>query len=95
VIDEMVESFQNSAAQSRQVLRHAAARGSLQDSKAAAHKLKAGARSVGAARLAEACIEIEQASASTTASGLVDLMDRFELEFEAVRNDLASRQRFS
>jgi signal transduction histidine kinase/DNA-binding NarL/FixJ family response regulator len=95
VIDEMVESFQNSAAQSRQVLRHAAARGSLQDSKAAAHKLKAGARSVGAARLAEACIEIEQASASTTASGLGALMDRFELEFEAVRNDLASRQRLS
>jgi signal transduction histidine kinase/DNA-binding NarL/FixJ family response regulator len=91
VIDEMVESFQNSAAQSRQVLRHAVARGSLQDSKAAAHKLKAGARSVGAARLAEACIEIEQASASTTASGLVALMDRFELEFEAVRNVLASR----
>jgi signal transduction histidine kinase/DNA-binding NarL/FixJ family response regulator len=95
VIDEMVESFQNSAAQSRQVLRHAAARGSLQDSKAAAHKLKAGARSLGAARLAEACIEIEQASASTTASGLGALMDRFELEFEAVRNDLASRQRLS
>jgi len=50
----------------------------------AAHKLKAAARSIGAGRLAELCVEIEQAAEANRADAQIALLPRFVAELEAV-----------
>ena len=89
VIADVLHSFRKSASRLGEELRQGGATGSKGAVKAAAHKLKSGARSIGAARLGEVCGDIERGCADPA---LGALLLRFEIELSAVWEFLDQRE---
>ena len=56
-----------------------------------AHALRGSSSSIGAARMAELCAQIEDAGASNNLEPVPDLLRRLESEFERVRMDLTRK----
>ncbi|MCW5623357.1 MAG: PAS domain-containing protein, partial [Burkholderiales bacterium] len=90
VIDEILQAFRVSSRQSSTELTHGMASGKAMMVADAAHRLKSGARSIGARRLGELCAAIEEA-AEVGAEGLPNLLTQFESELDAVHRFLDSR----
>jgi two-component system, sensor histidine kinase and response regulator len=91
VIDEVLDAFLESSAQTSLELSQGIASGSARAVSGAAHKLKAAARSIGANQLAALCVEIEQAAEANRVDAQVALLPRFVVELEAVCRFLRSR----
>lgn len=88
--EEALKAFRLSAEQARHDLNLGARTGSLRIASEAAHRLKSGASTIGATRLAEVCAVIE---ANTVAGGVAAfsaLLPRFEVELRAVYRFLDS-----
>jgi PAS domain S-box-containing protein len=91
VIDEVLRAFRRSIGEQRQELLSASSAKSLQAIMNAAHKLKSGARSVGADQLGAICGEIEHAVATGRSDAFSDLMGRLQVECTALELFLDSR----
>ncbi len=88
VIDEFLQDFRLDARKIAKQLQIAAAGGRFDEVKAAAHKLKSSARSVGALTLGEWCAQIEIAAKENDAKKLAVLLPRFEGELADVEDCL-------
>jgi HPt (histidine-containing phosphotransfer) domain-containing protein len=77
----VLRAFRVSVEQMSDVLRLAASSGSHHAVAAAAHKLKSGARALGAGRLAEVCANMEQASGDLS---MKTLLPQLQGELQAV-----------
>lgn len=87
VIDEVLQAFREGSAPSGESLVSALRTGAVGTALEAAHKLKSGARSIGALRLAEVCAEVQalnEAGAPARADALAALGSRFEAELARV-----------
>jgi CheY-like chemotaxis protein/HPt (histidine-containing phosphotransfer) domain-containing protein len=91
VIDEVLQSFRHSAAESSAALDQAIATDSSQGAAGAAHRLKSAARSIGALRVGDLCDEIERAAKAQSAGELKALLPLFHAELDAVLKFLDSR----
>lgn len=91
VIGEVLRAFRISAAKSRGDMEQAASIGELHAVSDAAHRLKSGARSIGAPRLGEICEEIEAVGERRDIPRLSVLMPLFQIELSAVLRSLESR----
>ncbi|WP_430229432.1 ATP-binding protein [Nitrosomonas communis] len=89
-IREFLQDFRANAREIGEQLRDAADKNQLDLIKAAAHKLKSSARSVGAIQLGEWCAKIEQAAKDRNEKELASLLPHFEQELKAVDNYLAT-----
>lgn len=89
-IREFLQDFRVNASEIGKQLRDAAQKNQFDLIKAAAHKLKSSARSVGAMRLGEWCAKIEQAAKDSNEKELASLLPHFEEELKAVDNYLAT-----
>lgn len=89
-VDELVDTFFDDAATQLDSLRAAAATQGTDPEVLVrpAHSLKSSAASVGAARLAELCRELEAAARSGTVSDAAGRVAAIELEFAAAREAL-------
>ncbi len=81
---EIMQSFCHGSAEASAAIRDALALGRMQPIVDATHKLKSGAHSIGATRLADLCEQIEQAAQLGPSVHLQQLVDRFEGEREAL-----------
>jgi CheY-like chemotaxis protein len=93
VIEEMVQAFGQAAAQARQELGQCVAGGSMQSAKDTAHKMKSGARSIGAFRLGAICEEIERSAGFGAPLSLESMVARFDRELDVVQAFLDSSLR--
>ncbi|MBC7779150.1 MAG: response regulator, partial [Proteobacteria bacterium] len=93
VIGEVLQAFRKSATQSSGAIRQGIEAGSAQTVADASHKLKSGARSIGAHRLGTICAEIEHTAETGRAGSLGTLLQRFDSELAAVDRFLDSRPR--
>jgi len=84
VIAEMLRAFRADARRASEALRASIAAGSTEDTAAAAHRLKAGARTIGAHRLGDLCEEIERAAEAGKHRATSGLLPPFMAELEAV-----------
>lgn len=84
IIREFLREFRGNASEIAAQLRQAAQQHQFDLLKAAAHKLKSSARSVGAVRLGEWCAKIEQAAKDHNEQELTTLLPHFEAEMKAV-----------
>jgi PAS domain S-box-containing protein len=91
VIAELLQSFRDSALEVCERLRHGL-QGGTPNAASQAHKLKSGARSIGAHRLAELCAAIEAAGAGG-AERLPALIDALDGEVQAVLEFIAPSMR--
>lgn len=91
VIRDVLESFRTSAANSRDQMEQGARTGQVQAVSVAAHRLKSGARSIGAQRLGQICEEIEAASEHGELEALTVLLALFQVELSAVLRFLESQ----
>ncbi len=89
-IREFLQDFRANTSEIGEQLRSAAQKNQFDLIKAAAHKLKSSARSVGAIQLGEWCAKIEQAAKDSNEKELASLLPHFEEEREAVDNYLAT-----
>jgi PAS domain S-box-containing protein len=87
----VLRSFLRSSAKAREQLRQAVADGDAPAAREIAHKLKAGARSVGASELGETCAQLEQAAESGQVEQFAGLWERLEEQLIAVRKYLDSQ----
>jgi two-component system sensor histidine kinase/response regulator len=87
-LDELVQAFRNSAGRVSAALHGAAGPNRARDMADAAHTLKAGAHSIGAQRLGDACEAIERAAERGDVPALAPLMSTFDLEMAAVTQHL-------
>ncbi|MEP7297186.1 MAG: response regulator [Burkholderiales bacterium] len=95
-IDEVLTAFRVSAEQASRDLNLSARTGSLRVASETAHRLKSGARTLGATRLAEVCSAIEANAEAGGIAALSALLPRFEAELRAVYlflNSIPSRAR--
>jgi HPt (histidine-containing phosphotransfer) domain-containing protein len=92
VIDEMLQVFRRSVMQSSHELRHGVNTDSPERVTEAAHKLKSAARSIGAHRLADICVDIEAVAEIQNTAELAALLTHFETELDAVNHLLESRK---
>ena len=90
-VQAVLRSFLSSSNKARQQLQQAMADGDAATVREIAHKLKAGARSVGAAVLGATCEELEQVAESGRVDRFGLLGKRLEDELHAVQEYLASR----
>jgi len=90
VIAEFLVDFRVSATRIGRDLVDACARGDLDATVAAAHKLKSAARAVGAKTLGELCAALEAAASAGHADAMVTLSKRFVTEMQAVEGYLAA-----
>jgi CheY-like chemotaxis protein/HPt (histidine-containing phosphotransfer) domain-containing protein len=91
VIKEVLKSFLDSAASSRDELSHAILAGAGTAVADAAHKLKSAARSIGALRVGDLCSEMEGAAMAGRTDELKALLPLFLTELNAVLLFLDSR----
>jgi PAS domain S-box-containing protein len=91
VIDEVLQSFRDSAALSRDELSRGMLAGAAPAVEMAAHKLKSAARSIGALRVADLCAEIERVATSGRVDEFKVLLPLFETELDAVLRFLDAR----
>ncbi|SDY94668.1 ATP-binding protein [Nitrosomonas sp. Nm33] len=89
-IREFLQDFRTNTSEIGEQLRDAARKNQFDLIKAAAHKLKSSARSVGAMMLGEWCAKIEQAAKDSNEKELASLLPHFEEELKAVDNYLAA-----
>ena len=90
-IEEVLQAFRNSAAEARSELARSISEGSLQVASDVAHRLKSGARAIGATRLADCCEEIEIAAREGQLKVLQTLAPHFVKELQAVDRFLDER----
>lgn len=90
VINEVLRAFRISAARASADLNHGSQTESLKIASDAAHKLKSGARTIGAIRLADCCAAIEASAQAGKPDGLLELLPRFEGELSTVYRFLDS-----
>ena len=91
VLDEVLEAFRKSAQQSSTELEEGARAGAMPAVASAAHKLKSGARAIGALHLGELCAEIEQAAQTLRGEQLGRLLLQFRAELASVLQFLDAR----
>ncbi|MGZ5064575.1 MAG: PAS domain S-box protein [Usitatibacter sp.] len=91
VIEEVLQSFRESAALSREELTHGIQAGAGPSVAGAAHKLKSAALSIGALRVGALCAEIELAVGAGRTSELARLLPAFKGELDAVIRFLDAR----
>ncbi len=89
-IDEVLRAFRVSAEQASRDLSRSARTGSLRLASETAHRLKSGASTIGASRLAEVCSVIEANAEAGGVAALSPLLLRFETELQAVYRFLDS-----
>ena len=92
VIDEVTESFIESSTRAGAEIEACVRADSLHQAAEAAHKLRAGAQSVGALRLVELCSEFEQTAALCKSRELDDLLPQLLHELGVI-NDFLHRPR--
>lgn len=90
MVQELLQDFRLSAAEIADELRAACQAGDAAATRAAAHKLKSSALSVGAITLGELCEEIESAGKANQSELLPGLLIQFESKLVAVDNYLAT-----
>lgn len=88
IIQEFLSDFSTSAQEIHDQLHIAYQQHQLDQVKAAAHKLKSSARSVGAQMLGEYCENIEQAAKSHDEQRVTSLLPLFDAELQAVKHYL-------
>ncbi|MGE0030923.1 MAG: PAS domain S-box protein [Steroidobacteraceae bacterium] len=71
-------------------IRAACRAGDAQRVRAAAHRLKSAARSIGALRLGQSCAELERAARASEVSGFAELLERFQADVRAVASQLGA-----
>jgi PAS domain S-box-containing protein len=91
VISEVLKSFRESAERSSAEIKQGSSDRSMHAVVDAAHRLKSGARAIGALRLGEICADIEQKAPSLDAEALGTLLGGFDTELGAVYAHLDSR----
>jgi len=91
VINEVLQSFRESSDESGRRLSEGIETGALAQVASAAHQLKSAARSIGALRLHEICVDIEQLAESGKTNNLSVLLMRFRVEMAAVNGFIDSR----
>jgi two-component system sensor histidine kinase/response regulator len=91
VIEEVLQSFRESAALSREELTHGIQSGANSSVVGAAHKLKSAALSIGALRVGALCAEIELAAGAGRTCELTRLLPLFQVELDAVIRFLDAR----
>jgi HPt (histidine-containing phosphotransfer) domain-containing protein len=84
IVAELLKSFCKHAAQVGAALRQCAHQGSFRAAADEAHKLKSGARSIGARHLADLCAAIEASGPSGGAGRLGVLIAELDTEVDAV-----------
>ncbi|MDO8906742.1 PAS domain-containing protein [Hydrogenophaga sp.] len=93
VMQEVLTAFRASTRRSALAMEKAHEEGGVQAMSDVAHKLKSAARSIGAARLAQLCADIEEnAACKPHAATLEPLMAGFKIELLAVQNFLDKHQ---
>ena len=90
LIAEFVREFSASAARLADDLSSAALAGRTQDVADIAHKLKSSARSLGAMKLGDLCVSLEEAGRARQLQTLADLVPTFRAEMAAVQDELRS-----
>ena len=93
LIREFLDEFNASAQRSGAELMSAVALGRAAEAAAAAHKIKATARSVGAYPLADICAAIEAAGNAASLEGVRRLVPEFQAELAAVQTCLGEARR--
>jgi PAS domain S-box-containing protein len=91
VISEVLRAFRDSAAGSGAALARACATGDLRGVADAAHKLKSGARSIGALPLGQRCEKIEAAAEGGLREAVAALAPLFQADLQAVFDFLEGR----
>jgi CheY-like chemotaxis protein len=91
VVGKVLQAFRNSAVQVAAELTRGVRAGAAPVVAAAAHRLKSGARSIGAQRLADLCVALEEAAQAGPAETLAALLPNLETELERVLRALDSR----
>jgi CheY-like chemotaxis protein len=84
VLAEILQVFRDSAVQSSREMHGFAAEMQVQAVADVAHRMKSGARSIGARRLADTCAEIEETKHFAQTAQLDALLRRFDSELAAV-----------
>jgi HPt (histidine-containing phosphotransfer) domain-containing protein len=87
VIEEMLTAFRRSAARCSADIREALGDGNTAAANAA-HTLKSGARSLGAQRLCDVCLDIEAAAEGRHPDGPTELLRRFDVALTALEEFL-------
>jgi CheY-like chemotaxis protein/HPt (histidine-containing phosphotransfer) domain-containing protein len=90
VIAEVLQSFRRSAERSSRELVQGAADGAFKAVGDAAHKLKSDARTIGALRLGEICVQFEQAAQGAALEPMRALVAPFQAELDALLRYLDS-----
>ncbi|HEX3142134.1 MAG TPA: ATP-binding protein, partial [Rhizobacter sp.] len=84
IMAELLQVFCGNAVEVRETLRQGVQGGRLENAMDQAHKLKSGARSIGAWRLADLCVAIEATGPSGSAGRLSSLIAELDAEVQAV-----------
>ncbi len=92
-IAEVLETFRRGALQASKVLHDAVVAGSVQVVADTTHKLKSGARTIGAMRLGQICAEIEQLAATGRVDAIAAALPSCQAEMDAVLGFLEDRRR--
>jgi HPt (histidine-containing phosphotransfer) domain-containing protein len=86
VLSEVLQAFLASVLPSAAALRQAVGAAEAREAAAWAHKMKSGARAIGASHLGTLCADMEAAAAAGRADLLTGLLPAFEAELQAVRD---------
>jgi PAS domain S-box-containing protein len=89
VLCEVVEEYLVQTAEGREQLASAVADGDASALKRVAHLLSGASANVGASRLAHICAELERRAPFAHAEDASELLERFDIEFDEIREALA------
>jgi HPt (histidine-containing phosphotransfer) domain-containing protein len=90
LLAELTELFLQDAVQSVDQMQQAIANTDLQKLRQCAHKMKSGAGNIGAARVAEACKQLEEAARQQDSVPYISWVDSLKGELETARSALQS-----
>jgi HPt (histidine-containing phosphotransfer) domain-containing protein len=87
---EVIDTFLSDAPALVATLRTAQEQGETEELRRVAHTLKANGQTFGAGRFAELCRELEERARDGEVDGSVELVERIEREYDALREALAA-----